>query len=107
MPPAHNSCILDILTHFREALKQVIECAPHPPGHMAKFLSRMLQRNHPPSLPAPECEGFSRLPIRLFTYHDELLSMVVFHDEPRYIHHSPSCSLHMFVSDTVAPYVVH
>jgi len=33
--------------------------------------------------------------------------MVVFHDEPRYIHYSPSFSLHMFVSNTVAAYAVH
>lgn len=77
-----------------EALKQVIECHQHSPGDLAKLLSCTLQRNHPPSLPAPESKNFPRLLIRLLAYHDELLSMIVFQDEPFHLHatSSPSAS---------------
>jgi hypothetical protein len=73
-----------------EALKQVIERHQHSPGYLAKFLPCTFQRNHPPSLPAPESEDFPRLPIRLFAYHYELLSIIVFHDEPFHLHATSS-----------------
>lgn len=87
--PCHRlekASTLYIRTHSREASKQVIERAPHSPGDVTKFLPRMLQWNHPPSLPPPEHEGFLWLPIRLLTYHDELLAVLVFHEKPLHIH---------------------
>jgi len=77
-------------SHISETLKQVIECHQHSSGDLAKLLPCTVQRNHPPSLPAPESEDFPRLPIRLFADHDELLSMIVFHDEPFHIHATSS-----------------
>jgi hypothetical protein len=73
-----------------EALTQVIECHQHSPGDFEKLLPSTLQRNHPSSLPAPESEDFPWLLIRLLAYHDELLSMIVFHDEPLHIHATSS-----------------
>jgi hypothetical protein len=91
-------------SHTPEALKQVIECHQHPSGDLAKLFPCTLQRNHPPSLPAPESEDFPWLPIRLFAYHYELLSMIVFHDEPFHIH-ATSSSFFQFCS-SAAPIVM-
>jgi hypothetical protein len=86
-----------------EALTQVVECHQRFPGDFAKLLPCTLERNNPPSLPAPEREDFSRLPIWLLAYHDELLSMIVFHDEPLHIHATSSPFLRIRTSTALRP----
>jgi hypothetical protein len=88
-------------SHTAEALKQVTECHQHSPGDLAKLFSCTLQRNHPPSLPTPESEDFPWLPIRLFAYHHELLSIIVFHDEPFYLHATSSLFPVLLVRGTI------
>lgn len=60
--------------------------AQHAPCDSAKVRPCTLDRHQAPSLPPSEGEGFPRLPMRLFTDHDELLSMVIFHEKSLYIH---------------------
>ena len=60
--------------------------AQYAPCDSAKVRPCTLERHQTPSLPPPEGEGFPRLPIRLFTDHDELLSTVIFYEKSLYIH---------------------
>lgn len=60
--------------------------AQYTPCDSAKIRPCTLDRHQAPSLPPPEGKGLPRQPMRLFTDHDELLSLIIFHEKSLYIH---------------------